>query len=92
MSTINIGNIERSVMLISDTHVWSDYALVSRIPVFNKKRNHLNHPEALNPGQRLIQSYWYDNFLPTCDKFKVDTIIHFGNANILPILLTGSNY
>ena len=80
MSTINIDNIVRSVMLISDTHVWSDYALVSRTPVYNKKRNYLNHPEALNSGQKVIQSYWYDNFIPTCEKFNVDTIIHFGDA------------
>jgi len=64
MNTINLDNIVRSVMLISDTHVWSDYALVSRTPVYNKKRNHLNAPEALNPGQKTIQSYWYDNFIP----------------------------
>jgi len=80
MSTINIDNIERSIVLISDTHVWSDYALVSREPVYNQDMRHLNPFETLNKGQKVIQSYWYDNFIPTAEKFNVDTIIHFGDA------------
>jgi len=79
MNTINVENIKRSVMLISDTHIWSDYALVSRDPVYEKGRC-LNPIETLNKGQRTIQSYWYDEFIPTCDRFNVDTIIHFGDA------------
>jgi len=80
MNTINVENIKRSVMLISDTHVWSDYALVSREPVYNATGRHLNPPEVMNEGQKIIQSYWYDEFIPTCDRFNVDTIIHFSDA------------
>lgn len=80
MSTINLDNIERSVALVSDTHVWSDYALVSREPVYNQKGNMFNPPEVLNKGQKTIQSYWYDMFIPTALNFNVDTVIHFGDA------------
>jgi len=80
MNTINIKNIVRSVALISDTHIWSDYALVSREPVYNEVLRHLNPSETLNNGQKVIQSYWYNNFIPTAKKFRVDTIIHFSDA------------
>lgn len=77
---INPKNAVRSVVLLSDTHVWSDYALVSRTPVYNEDGRHLNTPETLNKGQKVIQSYWYDAFIPTAEKFRVDTIIHFSDA------------
>lgn len=80
MSTINIDNIKRSIGIISDTHVWSDYGLVSKEPVYNRKGNWLNPPQTLNKGQLAIQSFWYNNWIPTCDKFNVDTIIHLGDA------------
>jgi len=80
LSTINLDNIVRSVALLSDTHDFSDYALVSRTPLYNKKRNCINPPEALSEGQKTIQSYWYDRFIPTAKEFNVDTIIHFGDA------------
>jgi len=79
-STINLDNIVRSVALISDTHVWSDYGLVSRTPVYDKKNAMINPPERLNPGQKDIQSCWYDKFIPTAKAFNVDMIIHFGDA------------
>ena len=79
MSLVNPENAVRSVALISDTHVWSDYALVSNTPVYDKKR-HVNPPEALSRGQLTIQSYWYNRFIPTAEEFNVDTIIHFGDG------------
>jgi len=80
MSTINLDNIARSLLLLSDTHVWSDYALVSREPVYNQDRRHLNPSETLSDGQKVIQSYWYEKMLPTADDFNVDTVIHFSDA------------
>jgi len=67
-------------MCISDTHVWSDFALVSREPVYNETGRWLNPPEVLSEGQKLIQSHWYDKFIPICDTFNVDTILHFSDA------------
>lgn len=80
MSTINLDNIVRSVALLSDTHDMSDYALVSKEPLYNQKGNQINPLEALNEGQKTIQSYWYNEFIPTAENFNVDTIIHFGDA------------
>ncbi|MHA2164006.1 MAG: hypothetical protein ACXABF_16445 [Candidatus Thorarchaeota archaeon] len=80
MNTINLNNIKRSIALISDTHVFSDFALVPRDPVYDEHGGMLNVNGRLNKGQREIQSYWYDHWLPTCDKFAVDTVMHFGDA------------
>jgi len=84
LRTINLDNIERSIALISDTHTLSDYALVPRESLYASKFGDdgrlLNPPEALSKGQLQIQGHWYDKFLPTCDEFHVDTVIHFGDA------------
>ena len=83
-NTINLDNIARSIALVSDTHVLSDYALVPREPLYASKFGDdgrwLNPPEALSKGQIEIQEDWYDKFLPICDEFRVDTVMHFGDA------------
>lgn len=78
MRTINLRNIERSVAFFSDTHALSDYALVPRTKIYNKKGNDVT--ASISKGQKQIQHYWYDLAIPTCKSFKVDTIIHFGDA------------
>jgi len=78
--TIRLDNIQRSIAVISDTHIFSDFGLVPREPVEDEHGAIRNPREALNDGQRIIQSYWYDQWLPTCDEFNVDTVIHLGDA------------
>lgn len=76
--TINLDYIERSVALISDTHVMSDIALVPRVPIYDRAGNDVT--AGISQGLQKIQSYWYDQWIPTCEKFKVDTVMHFGDA------------
>ena len=83
MKTINLKNIRRSIALVSDTHVYSDYALIPREPLYTWKDpdpRWINPPEVLSNGQKILQGYWYDKWLPVCDEFNVDTVIHFGDA------------
>lgn len=80
MSTVNLDNIQRSIAIISDTHVFSDFGLVPREPVYDENGAVKNHKSVLNKGQRIIQGYWYDKWIPTCDRFNVDTVIHLSDA------------
>ena len=75
--TINLENIERCVALVSDTHVGSNIAVWPDESIYTKEGNNLS--AGINAGQKVLLRGWHE-FLGVCDEFKVDTVIHFGDA------------
>jgi len=77
MSTINFDNIARSIAVVSDTHFGSVYAVWPDDDVWSEDGGNLTLRR--NPGQMELARSW-NLFIETCDKFKVDTVIHLGDA------------
>lgn len=77
MSTINFDNIARSIAVVSDTHFGSYYALWPDDDVWTNEGNNLTAMR--NPGQMELARSW-NLFLGVCDKFRVDTVFHLGDA------------
>ena len=75
--SINLDNIVRSVALISDTHIGSDYAPWPEEPIYTDTGKNLSG--MASPAQLQLLKGWY-SFVDTCDEFKVDTVIHLGDA------------
>jgi len=75
--TINLDRIKRSVAVIADTHVGSDYAPWPEMPIYTDTGKNLS--AGVSDGQSDLLKAWY-TFGATCDEFRVDTIIHLGDA------------
>ena len=67
-------NYKRILALISDLHVGSRYGLFPR-GIKTPQGNELK----LNEGQEALLEYW-NNFWNVADKWKVDTVIDFGDS------------
>lgn len=64
--------------MISDLHVGSRLAVWPREDIITHEGNNLTL--MINRGQRKLQEYWYDELLPVCEKFNVDTILNGADA------------
>jgi len=73
-TTIPLQKYVRAIAVVSDTHIGSVSALFPE-----EFRTEEGNVRKANPAQLALLEYW-NYFIKKCDEYKVDTVLHLGDA------------